>query len=39
MDQTLFYVFGIALVVSAVGVALVGLKFENFPSTGACCSA
>jgi plastocyanin len=33
MDKTLFYVFGIALVVSAVSVALVGLKFENFPSS------
>jgi uncharacterized cupredoxin-like copper-binding protein len=33
MDQTLFYVFGIALVISAVGIALVGLKFENFPSS------
>lgn len=32
MDKTLFFVFGIALVVSAVGVALIGLKFENFPS-------
>src|SRR6478752_3898208 len=32
MDKTLFFVFGIALVVSAVGIALIGLKFENFPS-------
>jgi plastocyanin len=32
MDKTLFFVFGITLVVSAVAVALVGLKFENFPS-------
>jgi plastocyanin len=31
MDKTLFFVFGIALVVSAVGVALIGLRFENFP--------
>jgi uncharacterized cupredoxin-like copper-binding protein len=31
MDKTLFFVFGIALVVSAVGIAVVGLKFENFP--------
>jgi uncharacterized cupredoxin-like copper-binding protein len=33
MNQTLFYVFGIALVVSAVGVAAIGLRFENFPPT------
>jgi plastocyanin len=33
MDKTLFFVFGIALVISAVGIALVGLKFENFPAT------
>jgi plastocyanin len=32
MDKTLFFVFGIGLVVSAVGIALIGLKFENFPS-------
>ncbi len=32
MDKTLFFVFGITLVVSAVGIALIGLKFENFPS-------
>lgn len=32
MDKTLFFVFGIALVISAVGIALIGLKFENFPS-------
>ena len=32
MDKTLFFVFGIALVVSAVGIAITGLKFENFPS-------
>lgn len=31
MDKTLFFVFGIALVVSAVGIALIGLRFENFP--------
>ena len=31
MDKTLFFVFGIALVVSAVGIAVIGLKFENFP--------
>ena len=33
MDQTLFFVFGIALVVSAVAIAVVGLRFENFPSS------
>jgi plastocyanin len=31
MNGTLFYVFGITLVVSAVLVALVGLRFEDFP--------
>ena len=31
MNETLFYVFGIALVVSAVGIAATGLRFENFP--------
>jgi plastocyanin len=31
MNETLFYVFGIALVVSAVGIAGIGLRFENFP--------
>ena len=31
MNETLFYVFGIALVVSAVGIAAIGLRFENFP--------
>jgi plastocyanin len=31
MNQTLFYIFGIALVVSAVGVAGIGLRFESFP--------
>lgn len=31
MDKTLFFVFGIALVVSAVGIAAIGLRFENFP--------
>ncbi len=34
MDKTLFFVFGIALVVSAVGIAVIGLRFENFPPTG-----
>jgi predicted ribosomally synthesized peptide with SipW-like signal peptide len=31
MEQTLFYVFGIALVVCALTVTAVGLRFENFP--------
>jgi plastocyanin len=31
MDKTLFYVFGIALVVSALAVSAVGLRFEKFP--------
>jgi plastocyanin len=31
MDKTLFYVFGIALVISAVGIAAVGLRYEKFP--------
>src|SRR3954466_13712028 len=31
MNQTLFFVFGIALVVSAIGIAGIGLRFENFP--------
>jgi plastocyanin len=33
MNETLFYVFGIALVVSAIGVSVIGLRFENFPAT------
>jgi plastocyanin len=32
MNQTLFFVFGIALVVSAVGIAVIGLRYENFPA-------
>src|SRR5215210_2249497 len=35
MNETLFYVFGIALVVSAAALALVGLRIENFPPTRA----
>jgi len=35
MDQTLFYVFGIGLVCSAVGVSAIGLRFERFPPTRA----
>jgi plastocyanin len=31
MDKTLFYVFGITLIASAVAISAVGLKFEDFP--------
>ena len=31
MDETLFYVFGIALVLSALGVSALGLRSESFP--------
>jgi mono/diheme cytochrome c family protein len=31
MEQTLFYVLGIALVVCAVGLTAVGLRWEGFP--------
>src|SRR5207244_4806311 len=31
MDKTLFYTLGIALVVSAVVLSLVGLRYEKFP--------
>lgn len=31
MNETLFYVFGIALILSAVTVSVIGLRFENFP--------
>jgi plastocyanin len=31
MDQTIFYVLGIALVVSAVVLSVIGLRFEKFP--------
>ena len=34
MDETLFYVFGIALVLSAVGLSAVGLRSESFPPSG-----
>jgi plastocyanin len=33
MDKTLFYVFGISLVVSAFGVALAGIRLASFPPT------
>src|SRR5215208_2976048 len=32
MNETLFYVFGIALILSAVVVSAIGLKFEDFPA-------
>jgi plastocyanin len=35
MNETLFYVFGIVLVLSAVIVALIGLRFESFPPSRA----
>jgi plastocyanin len=31
MNETLFYVFGIALILSAITVSVIGLKFESFP--------
>src|SRR5215218_336570 len=39
MDETLFYVFGIALVISALGVAGWGLRYEGFPPTRAMLAA
>jgi len=33
MNETLFYLFGIALVLSALLAAFVGLRFEGFPAT------
>src|SRR6476469_727706 len=35
MDETLFYVFGIALVLSAVGLSAIGLRSASFPPSGA----
>lgn len=34
MDETLFYVFGIALVLSAVGLSAIGVRSESFPPSG-----
>jgi plastocyanin len=34
MNETLFYVFGIALVLSAVGLSAIGLRSESFPPSG-----
>jgi plastocyanin len=31
VDETLFYVFGIALVLSAVGLSAIGIRSESFP--------
>lgn len=39
MDETLFYVFGITLVVSALAVSAVGLRFEGFPPSRAVLAA
>jgi mono/diheme cytochrome c family protein len=39
MEQTLFYVFGIMLVASALVVAIVGLRWERFPASGAILAA
>jgi plastocyanin len=39
MDETLFYVFGLGLVVSAVAVSAVGLRFEGFPPSRAALAA
>jgi plastocyanin len=39
MDETLFYVFGLALVVSALAVSAIGLRFEGFPSSRAVLGA
>ncbi len=33
MDETLFYVFGIGLVVSAIALSAIGLRLESFPPT------
>ncbi|HEY7152130.1 MAG TPA: plastocyanin/azurin family copper-binding protein [Solirubrobacterales bacterium] len=35
MDETLFYVFGLGLVFSALAVSAIGLRLEGFPSSGA----
>jgi hypothetical protein len=35
MNETLFYVFGIGLVVSALAVSAIGLRMERFPATRA----
>src|SRR6187200_3197154 len=39
MNQTLFYVFGIVLIVSAIGISAIGLRFENFPPTRSALAA
>jgi mono/diheme cytochrome c family protein len=35
MNDTVFYVVGIALVVAALAVSAVGLRFKDFPTSGA----
>jgi plastocyanin len=35
MDKTMFYALGISLVVAALAVSAVGLRFESFPSSRA----
>lgn len=39
MNETLFYVFGIVLVASALVVSAIGLRFEGFPPTRAVLAA
>ncbi len=39
MNETLFYVFGLALVVSALVVSAIGLRYEGFPGTRAVLAA
>ncbi len=39
MNETLFYVFGLGLVVSALAVSAIGLRFEGFPPTRAVLAA
>jgi plastocyanin len=39
MDETLFYVFGLGLVVSALAVSAIGLRFEGFPPSRAVLAA
>jgi plastocyanin len=39
MEKTLFYVFGVILFVSAIAVAVSGLRFQNFPPSRAVLGA
>jgi len=34
MDETLFYVAGIALILVALGISAIGMRSDDFPSTG-----